>query len=581
MNKYILACLTAKLLLATDILFGQHHVVSPGAFEHEEAPDAAVVSDFPSYRFQQVYSVEDFAHLGDGPFTITRVDWRPGSEMIDTIDYPSERFIMRFSTTDIDPSVDGPVFDPVFANNINGSVKQVFDGPITMTTANDGPVDGPKLFDYGLELQAPYFYDPSQGNLMMDLTVVNGETALLLDFINSPVESSTTRMHFAPSSEAESSAQELGGHVLQFTVEEARPSPFFWDEFNRTDLYETDIKYLAAQPEEEYEIVDGSLIVTSLGDNPTFPSVSAHVRDTSDFVIKTQVKLLDTESCEINPFLSVLGRDKIDGMGGGYWGGYSANGRVYVGEEPGSIRNQTQRYTCEEVQENDVHMEYRFVGDTMEFTSWLDGDEKPENPDLVMRDRTHQVNDVIGVFINPSDQLEAFAVRFLAYLPSLEADFDASGGLDSTDIDLLSDEVHLGKNNRAFDLNGDTVVDAQDRNVLVSELLNTYFGDANLDGEFNSSDFVEVFLAGQYEDDLVGNSTWATGDWNGDSEFDSGDFIIAFQDGGFEQGPKANLSSVPEPNSRFLAIMCVCVSATVIRKRSQNLVYSRTQKETR
>jgi hypothetical protein len=56
-------------------------------------------------------------------------------------------------------------------------------------------------------------------------------------------------------------------------------------------------------------------------------------------------------------------------------------------------------------------------------------------------------------------------------------------------------------------------------------------GDANLDGRFNSSDLVQVFAAGQYEDALAGNSTWSTGDWNGDGEFTTSDLVLAFQVG--------------------------------------------------
>lgn len=42
----------------------------------------------------------------------------------------------------------------------------------------------------------------------------------------------------------------------------------------------------------------------------------------------------------------------------------------------------------------------------------------------------------------------------------------------------------------------------------MEDLKNTYFGDATLDGEFNSGDFVAAFTAGQYEDALPGDSTW-------------------------------------------------------------------------
>jgi hypothetical protein len=54
-------------------------------------------------------------------------------------------------------------------------------------------------------------------------------------------------------------------------------------------------------------------------------------------------------------------------------------------------------------------------------------------------------------------------------------------------------------------------------------------GDANLDGVFDSSDFILVLQAGEYEDSIPGNSVWADGDWNRDGEFTSRDLVVAFQ----------------------------------------------------
>ncbi len=59
-------------------------------------------------------------------------------------------------------------------------------------------------------------------------------------------------------------------------------------------------------------------------------------------------------------------------------------------------------------------------------------------------------------------------------------------------------------------------------------------GDSNLDGLFDSSDLVTIFQAGEYEDALQDNSTWAEGDWNGDREFTSEDLVLAFQAGSYE-----------------------------------------------
>jgi hypothetical protein len=142
------------------------------------------------------------------------------------------------------------------------------------------------------------------------------------------------------------------------------------------------------------------------------------------------------------------------------------------------------------------------------------------------------------------------------FMPA-SGDFNGNGALDADDIDLLTTEVNAGDNDPAFDLDGDGLVTQMDRDVWVNDLRGTYYGDSDLDGEFNSSDFVFVFQAGQYEDSEPGNSTWATGDWNGDTEFDSSDFVTAFQAGGFEQGPRAAVSSVPEPTSSLLGFLAL------------------------
>lgn len=58
-------------------------------------------------------------------------------------------------------------------------------------------------------------------------------------------------------------------------------------------------------------------------------------------------------------------------------------------------------------------------------------------------------------------------------------------------------------------------------------------GDANRDGVFDSLDLVDVFARGEYEDDILGNSSWEDGDWNQDGDFNSEDIVFAFQFGAF------------------------------------------------
>ncbi len=132
------------------------------------------------------------------------------------------------------------------------------------------------------------------------------------------------------------------------------------------------------------------------------------------------------------------------------------------------------------------------------------------------------------------------------YTTILPGDFDGNGWLDEADITLLTSATQAGTD-PSYDLNGDGMLDFEDRRVWVEELKYTWFGDTNLNGHFGTGDITAVFQIGEYEDALPGNSTWSEGDWSGDFDFDSSDFVIAFQGGGYGQGPRRNVLAVPEP----------------------------------
>ena len=140
---------------------------------------------------------------------------------------------------------------------------------------------------------------------------------------------------------------------------------------------------------------------------------------------------------------------------------------------------------------------------------------------------------------------------------SLPGDFNGNGELDIDDINQLGLQAASRENNPIFDLNADTFVNQTDVTIWVKDLKNTWIGDANLDGEFNSGDFVEVFTAGKYEADV--EAVWGEGDWNSDARFNSGDFVVAFTDGGYERGPAAiAAASVPEPSGFVMLVLALC-----------------------
>ena len=181
-------------------------------------------------------------------------------------------------------------------------------------------------------------------------------------------------------------------------------------------------------------------------------------------------------------------------------------------------------------------------------------------------------------------------VTGLTLVTSPTSDFDASDALDGNDIDWLSEEIRGGWSVRVpswlpdamFDVNSDSLVDLEDHRIWVKDLKYTWFGDADLNGEFNSGDMVQVFAAGKYEqleleckrNHATGTCAplyagWAEGDWDGDGVFTSSDMVTAFVDGGYEKGPRTDAVAVPEPGGWVLLSLGL---VGVVRRRHCDLL---------
>ena len=106
------------------------------------------------------------------------------------------------------------------------------------------------------------------------------------------------------------------------------------------------------------------------------------------------------------------------------------------------------------------------------------------------------------------------------------------------DLDLQAIAIAGGQNPLEYDLTGDELVNFADRQFWVDTLKRTWIGDANLDGEFTSSDMVQVFVSGKYETNA--NAGWEDGDWNADLKFGSSDMVAAFVAGGWLRAGQAS-----------------------------------------
>jgi hypothetical protein len=170
-------------------------------------------------------------------------------------------------------------------------------------------------------------------------------------------------------------------------------------------------------------------------------------------------------------------------------------------------------------------------------------------------------------FSNSFSVTQALAV---VYAP---CDLDASGRCDCQDIDLITTTIGAGGTDDQFDLNGDGIVNSDDREFLILNLMGVPYGDVNFDGQFDSQDLLHVFQAGHYGDQNPDEPVlYCEGDWNGDSVFDSSDLVLVFQ---HLTAPSSTIvHSVPEPAAIGLVILGLS-SVVFFRRRARGRHRSR------
>jgi hypothetical protein len=147
-----------------------------------------------------------------------------------------------------------------------------------------------------------------------------------------------------------------------------------------------------------------------------------------------------------------------------------------------------------------------------------------------------------GSALSGAQIAEHFAAALGGGIPG---DFDSNGFIEVADVNSLERAIYEGSDDLLYDVDGNLTIDDDDLAFWVGDIAFTWFGDANLDQEFSSSDFVAILANGEYEDNIPENSTWDEGDWNADLDFSSDDLVTALAFGGYEIGPPQALP-IPE-----------------------------------
>jgi len=203
----------------------------------------------------------------------------------------------------------------------------------------------------------------------------------------------------------------------------------------------------------------------------------------------------------------------------------------------------------------DLHISYSLLSQTWDHAGSGEGNINGD-PLFVDADRNdfHLQPDSPAVDAGMPDRVDDDGSRLdLGFYPlglaALPGDLNQDAKVDAHDIDRLCEGINAQSQDSAFDLNDSGDIDLDDYDYLVRVILGTGPGDANLDGVFDSSDLVQVFQRGEYEDNQTANSGWSEGDWNCDGEFNSSDLVVAFQGGDYQVAA----STKPEIRSSDLA----------------------------
>jgi len=160
-------------------------VVVPNSLANTEAgnnntdPFSIGLSGLSSQRYQQAYDASQFAAVPGGGY-ITQIIFRPdggGQGYAFSSTLPS--VTIQLSTTSA--AVDG--LSTTFNNNIGADALTVYFGSLPLSSTFTGPAGGPKNFDIVINLKAPFFYNPANGNLLMDVWNYGGGSATYFDLI--------------------------------------------------------------------------------------------------------------------------------------------------------------------------------------------------------------------------------------------------------------------------------------------------------------------------------------------------------------------------------------------------------------
>ena len=160
MPRMMLACLA---LIAAPVMAADIVTVTPPnpPTGQAQTPAPFTYRGTTGSRVQQVYASNFFS----GPQTLTSLAFRSTPGFRNGADYGN--VIVRLSTTALGDETGTPL-SSTFADNIGANVTTVYSGALSFAAAM---TDG---FDYVINFSQGFTYDPSAGNLLLDVLIPTG-----------------------------------------------------------------------------------------------------------------------------------------------------------------------------------------------------------------------------------------------------------------------------------------------------------------------------------------------------------------------------------------------------------------------
>lgn len=167
-------------------------------------------------RYQQIYNKGQFFRFGGKPQMINSIAFRAHpSGIAFTGSVP--QLEVNLSTTTKTPDA----LSNSFADNVGSDNLQVFSGPLEVVANNSQSSARPNSFDIVIKLTTPFLYDPSKGNLLLDIRNTQGGTQtppLDQEIDATSAESDSVSRVYNYGDSAASSAGSTGGRRENDTV---------------------------------------------------------------------------------------------------------------------------------------------------------------------------------------------------------------------------------------------------------------------------------------------------------------------------------------------------------------------------